>query len=74
MDINDLTLGEISVVEQYAGISIDQAEEAPKGKLLASWAYVVKRRTEPKYKYEDALKLTPKEATAIIGIVEDPKD
>ena len=73
MDINKLTLGEIAIIEEHAGISIDQAEEAPKGKLMAAMVYVIKRRTDPKFKFSDAMALTSDEANAILGFESDPK-
>lgn len=74
-DVNALTLGEVAAVEDLSGSPIDTIESGPKGKTLAALAYVIKRRTNPEFKFKDALDLTFTEANEILGFTEeDPKD
>lgn len=74
-DVNALTLGEIATVEELGGSPIDTIESGPKGKILAALAYVTKRRTDPDFKFKDALELNFEEANEILGFAEeDPKD
>ena len=75
-DVNQLTLGEVATVEDLGGSPIDTIESGPKGKILAALAYVIKRRTDPDFKFKDALELTFVEANEILGFTEeeDPKD
>lgn len=73
--VKTLTLGEVAAVENLAGISIAELGETatPMGKATAALAYVIKRRSEPEFKFEDALNLTIDEATAVIaGTQADP--
>lgn len=60
MDIQNLTLGEITQVENLSGRAfVDLSdEEAPKGALLTALAFVVKKRDNPSFSFEDAQKLT----------------
>lgn len=60
MDITNLTLGEISTVEELSGRSLSALsdETAPKGKIMAALAYVLKRRQDPKYTLREAEELT----------------
>ena len=79
-DVNALTLGEVATVEDLGGSPIDTIESGPKGKILAALAYVIQRRTNPDFKFKDALELTFVEANEILGFTdedseeEDPKD
>jgi hypothetical protein len=63
MDVSKLTLGEVSEIEERSGQSINAMGDpnAPKGKLMAAMAYVMKRRSNPKYRFEDALNLPMEE-------------
>lgn len=72
IDIQRLTLGEVSKIEELSGQSIGSIgdESAPKGKTLAALAFVAKKREEPKFTWNDALGLSLDEATAIIGLDE----
>ena len=60
MDIQNLTLGEITQVENLSGRAFVELsdEEAPKGALLTALAFVVKKRADSNYTYEEAQKLT----------------
>lgn len=71
-----LTLGEIAAVENLSGVAIDAITEAgtPKGKALAALAFVVKKRENPDFTFEDALNMSMDDAMALIGDDDDPKD
>lgn len=72
-----LTLGEIAAVENLSGVAIDAIEDAgtPKGKALAALAFVIKKRENPDFTFENALDLDLEEAMALIGDNDvDPKD
>lgn len=78
-DISNLTLGEISYVEDLAGLPISAIAdpEQKKGKALAALAYIIKRRSNPQFTFKDAEGLTMAEVTALIGDGqggEDPKE
>jgi hypothetical protein len=69
MDISNLTLGEIAKVEEVSGQALAQLSEddAPKGRLLAALALVIKRRTNPKYSLEEAEALTMNDINALLS-------
>jgi hypothetical protein len=74
MDIKQLTLGEVAKLEELSGLSINTMadENAPKGKFMTAFAYVVHRRVDPKFTFEQASKLTMSEAQALVfGDTED---
>lgn len=60
----ELTLGEIEVVENLLNASIDQAfaDGKPKGRAIRVLYWVAKKRENPNLKFEDTEKLTQKEA------------
>jgi hypothetical protein len=68
MDIKNLTMGEISKVEELSGLPIGALAEddKPKGKLMASLAFVIKRREDPKFTLEAANNMTMEEITALL--------
>lgn len=51
MDINTLTLGEVAKIEELSGqpLAALSDDQAPKGKLMAALAFVIKRRQDPKF-------------------------
>jgi hypothetical protein len=69
-NIGSLTLGEVAKVEELArtGIGTLGEDEAPKGLLMAALAFVVKRREDPKFTWNEALGMTLPEAHAVLGI------
>lgn len=74
MDIKQLTLGEVAKLEELSGLSINSMadEDKPKGKFMAAFAYVVHRRVDPKFTFEQASKLTMSEAQELVfGNTED---
>ena len=56
IDINDLTIAEVVEIEELTGLPFDAMGDAskPKGKMLQALAYISKRRTNPKFTWEDA--------------------
>lgn len=71
--LEHLTLGEVAAIENLSGMSIKAMadDEAFMGKMMAAMAYVIKRRTSPDFKFEDALNLTMEQANEILGVVLD---
>lgn len=68
MDIKNLTMGEISKVEELSGLPIGALAEddKPKGKLMAALAFVIKRREDQKFTLEAANNMTMEEITALL--------
>lgn len=56
LDIQDLTVEEIEIIEDYLDLPIDKAfgPDAKRGKLLRAVAFVTKRREDPSYTMEQA--------------------
>jgi hypothetical protein len=78
VDYNDLTLGEIEILEDLTGKTLDEIADVnvPKGKLLRALVYVFTKRTKPDFTYEETAKLTLDESVAMLGVSdgeEDPK-
>ena len=69
MDIKNLTMGEISKVEELSGLPLAALAEddKPKGKLMAALALVIKRREDPKFTLEMANQMTMAEITALLS-------
>jgi hypothetical protein len=77
VDINTLTLGEVATVETLSGLAIDQLGQdgIPKGRLYAAIIFVLNKRANPDYKFEDALNLDMAALTDMFQVDdEDPKD
>lgn len=74
MNVDDLTLGEVEEVEQYAGVPLASLADdaAPKGKLMVSLAWILKRKTDPNFTLQQAKMLTSKELNDLLG-ADDPK-
>ena len=68
MDIKNLTMGEISKVEELSGLPIGALadDDKPKGKLMAALAFVIKRREDPKFTLEAANNMTMDEINALL--------
>ena len=66
MQINQLTLGELSFVEEKAKTSINQIGESPSAKTMMYLALVIKRREDPTFSEKQAADLTLDEVTEII--------
>ena len=76
MDINKLTIGEIATVEDMAGLPIGALgdPEKPKGKLMVALAYVINKRSNPKYTKFEAEQLTMDEITDLLGAGEESEE
>lgn len=67
MDFEDITLGEIAEIEDYAGLPFSEIGEEKVGviKLRIGLAWVLKRRNDPTFTVKDAEKLTTTEMAAL---------
>ena len=70
MTIEDLTLGDIEEVEQYAGVPLAALgdDKAVKGKLLIGLAFVIKRKEDPKFSLADAKAMSMKEINTLLSL------
>jgi hypothetical protein len=69
MDFEDITLGEIAEIEDYAKMSFSEIGEEKIGviKLRIALAWIMKRRTESDFTIADAEKLTPNDFAQLFG-------
>jgi hypothetical protein len=69
MDFEDITLGEIAEIEDYAKLPFSDIAEERVGviKLRIALAWIIKRRTDPNFKITDAEKLTPTDFGSLFG-------
>lgn len=76
VDVNSLTLGEVAAVENLSGVAIDQLGEAgvPKGKLYAALVFVMNKRHNPEYTFEDALNMDMTALAELFSADADPKE
>lgn len=60
MDFDDITLGEIAEIEDYAQLPFSDIGDEKLGviKLRIGLAWIIKRRTQPDFSVADAEKLT----------------
>ena len=74
MKVEDLTLGEVEEVENYAGLPLASLadDHAPKGKLMVALAWIMKRKNDPSFTLHQAKQMTSKELNDLLG-VDDPK-
>lgn len=73
--IDDLTLGEVEFYEDYTGEGIGEVyDNGLIGKGTAALYTILKRRTEPNYKIEDAKKVKTMKAHEAILAYEIPKE
>ena len=75
MNFDDLTLGEVEEIEMLVGRGIDEvfANGSPKGRALRVLYYVIKKKENPEYTFEETEKVSQKEALALLGS-SDPKE
>lgn len=75
-DIDSLTLGEIARVEDISKMSIKRFSDpdAYVGRMTAALAYVVKRRSEPTFQFDQALNLTQREVNDLLDLDDDDED
>jgi hypothetical protein len=70
MDFNDITLGEIEEIEDYAGLPVSMIGDVHTvgtAKLRTALAWIVKRRENPDFTVQDARNLSAAQLTEIIG-------
>jgi len=69
MDFEDITLGEIAEIEDYAKMPFSDIAEEKIGviKLRIALAWVMKRRTNPDFTIAEAEKLTPNDFAQLFG-------
>jgi len=69
MDFEDITLGEIAEIEDYAQLQFSEIGSERLGviKLRIALAWVMKRRTIPQFTIEDAEKLTSADFAELFG-------
>lgn len=70
---DELTLGEIALIEKLSGQPITALDDAtaPKGAALAALVMVAKRRDDPRFTWNAAQAFTLSEAYEILGIDPD---
>lgn len=75
MDFDDITLGEIAEIEDYAGLPFSEIGEEKVGviRLRIGLAWILKRRTDPTFTTKDAEKLTTNDMTALFEGDENTK-
>ena len=74
--MKQLTLGEVAKVEDLTGRQFDDNAQ-PRGRYLIALVYVLKRRDNPDFTYEDAENLDANEAGDLINDyfeLNDPKE
>ncbi len=76
LDLTNLTLGETAEIEELTGQAVTAMADdtAPKAKLMAAMLYVVKRRSDPEFTWEDALNSTMADLSEVLGSETDPKE
>lgn len=80
MDIKSLTIGELAKVEELAGQPFGHFgnEDKPQFKLTAALVYVLKKREDAKFTWQNALDMNTDELSAFLGTDEeddeDPKE
>jgi hypothetical protein len=69
MNFEDITLGEIAEIEDYAKLPFSDIGQDRIGviKLRIALAWIMKRRTEPAFTIEMAEKLTPADFGSLFG-------
>jgi hypothetical protein len=69
MDFEDITLGEIAEIEDYAQLPFSSIGEERIGviKLRIALAWVIKRRINPDFTIAEAEKLTPADFGQLFG-------
>ena len=69
MDFENITLGEIAEIEDYAKMSFSEIGDDTPGvyRLRIGLAWIMKRRTEPNFTIKQAEALTPNDLTDLFG-------
>lgn len=76
MNIESLTLGEVAKVEELGKAPITNlgSEDKPQGLLMAALAFVIKRREDPKFTFNDAMNMSYEDIAELIGGGEEDDD
>jgi hypothetical protein len=78
VDYSDLTLGEIETIEELTGKTLDDIIEVktPRGRLMRALVFVITKRTNPAYTFEETAGLTLDQGLNALGTGEDndPKE
>ena len=75
MNVDDLTLGEVEEIENYAKVPLASLTEGtPSTSLLIGIAWILKRKTDPKFTVEHAKRLTMKDLNEILDIGDDAEN
>jgi hypothetical protein len=78
VDYSDLTLGEIETIEELTGKTLDDIIEVktPRGRLMRALVFVITKRGNPSYTFEETGKLTLEQGLTALGTGEDndPKE
>lgn len=75
MNVDDLTLGEVEEIENYAKVPLTSLTEGnPSTSLLIGIAWIMKRKTDPKFTVEHAKRLTMKDLNEILDIGDDAEN
>lgn len=74
-----LTVGDVAAVEDLCGLSISNIgdESSPKGKMLAAMVFVIRKKQDKDFTFNDALEMQFEEVTQFLGLDEaedDPKE
>lgn len=74
MNFDDLTLGEVEEIEMLLGRGIDEifSDGNPKGRALRVLYYIIKRKENPEYTFEETEKVSQADALKLLG-GNDPK-
>ena len=69
MDFENITLGEIAAIEDYAKLPFSMIGDDAAGvyRLRIGLAWAIKRRTDPTFTWAQAEALTPNDLTALFG-------
>lgn len=69
MDFENITLGEIAEIEDYARMSFSDIGEDKPGvyRLRIALAWIMKRRADPSFTLGQAEQLTPNDLTDLFG-------
>lgn len=75
-DFESMTLREVETIENLTGLAIDKLVEdgTPKGKNLTALIFVLGKRNDPAFTIDQAADYTLKDAMAMFGGDQDPKD
>lgn len=74
MDINTLTIGEAATVEKMSGYQLSQLDGGFPMLVLAGFAFVINKRTNPEYTWEEALNIPLSELNEQFGGTVDDDD